>query len=120
MKYVSLFLMVFIANCGPVHFQEPSESTSSSLGENERIASEEGDLVACVLVDHGKSSKLGMVGGALIAVNAVSESVCVSSHGCLDLVSAKFNVQGVYERGYCANNPNVTRLSDSALASLLD
>ena len=77
------------------------------------------DFVACILKDHGKSLKLAVTEDKLGGVHAVSKSACVSRHGCLDLVPAKFEVVGAYDRGYCSHNPNVIHLSDAELAALL-
>lgn len=78
-----------------------------------------GDLVACILVDHGKSLKLGLIEQKFGGVNAVAQSVCLSRKACLEKVSKKFNVQGAYDRGYCAHNPNVVRLTDAQVDELL-
>lgn len=79
----------------------------------------ESDLVACILVDHGKSLKLGLIEGELAGGNSVAQSVCISRTACLDKVSEKFEVLGAYSRGYCKNNPNVVRLSDEEIDELL-
>ena len=82
--------------------------------------SDSSQLVACILVDHGKSLKLGLVtGGPLGGVHAVSHSVCVTRKGCLELVPKKFSVEGAYKRGYCQHSPKVVRLNDAELATLL-
>lgn len=76
-------------------------------------------LVACILKEHGKSLKLGLIEEKLGGVHSVAKSVCVTRHGCLELVSAKFSVLGAYDRGYCGHNPNVVVLSDKELSDLL-
>ena len=81
--------------------------------------SEDSDLVACILVDHGKSLKLGFVADKLEGVNAVSQSVCLSRHACLDIVSKAFPVEGAYERGYCEHNPHILRLKDAEVDALI-
>ncbi len=78
-----------------------------------------GDLVACILKDHGKSLKLGLIEEQLGGVHSVARSVCISRKGCLELVAAKFEVEGAYDRGYCKGNPNVVRLTDAQLTELL-
>lgn len=137
MNYVTISILMaatltLFQNCGQVQFDEKSLSSDSKVsaagvedGEASGVITQDGealgsDLVACILVDHGKSLKLGLVEGALQGVNAVSDSVCIKRASCLELVSRKFDVQGAYDRGYCAHNPNVVRLSDDELASLLN
>ena len=71
-------------------------------------------------MDQGKSLKLGLLTtGGLAGVNAVAESVCVTRGECLGAIAQHFDVQGAYERGYCEHNPNVTRLTDAQVATLL-
>lgn len=136
-------LLLCFQNCGNVKFSNDSAGNSSAQysSSGSSVASglnsdtsdsdtngevdppgagQSTDLVACILVDHGKSLKLGLDDeGLLMGVNSVASSVCVTRHGCLDLVPAHFDVLGAYSRGYCAHNPNVIRLSDSDLANLL-
>jgi len=78
------------------------------------------DLVACILVKHGKSVKLGYVQDSLEGVNSVAQSVCISRAACLEIVPSLFEVEGAYERGYCKGNPNVKRLSDQEVQDLVD
>ena len=80
---------------------------------------EDSGLVACILKQHGKSLKLGLIEAELGGVNSVARSVCISRSGCLVLVAAKFEVEGAYDRGYCRGNPNVVRLTDAQLKELL-
>lgn len=76
------------------------------------------DFVACILVDHGKSLKLGLIGTDAGGVHSVAESVCVTRSACLGEVAKHFQVEGAYERGYCEHNPHVRRLSDSEVKEL--
>lgn len=78
-----------------------------------------GELVACILDGPGKSLKLGMISENLDGVTSVAQSVCISRKACLDLVPAVFKVKGVETRGYCDHNPNVLRLTDSEVKTLL-
>lgn len=96
-----------------------SDDSEESEDSDDDASYDSNDLVACILVDHGKSLKLGLIEQKLDGVNAVAQSVCISRKGCLEKVSKKFPVQGAYDRGYCAHNPNVVRLSDAELDELL-
>jgi hypothetical protein len=78
-----------------------------------------GEFVACILDGPGKSLKLGIMSEKLDGVNSVAESVCVTRQACLDMVPTMFKVKGVETRGYCDHNPNVRRLSDAEVKSLL-
>ncbi|MGZ3723017.1 MAG: hypothetical protein ACXVA9_08815 [Bdellovibrionales bacterium] len=80
---------------------------------------EDTEYVACILVDNGKSLRLGLVTAGLGGVNSTSESVCVTRAECLGDVAKAFNVEGAYERGYCEHNPNVKRLTDKEVKTLL-
>ena len=91
----------------------------TNMGQNDCDGDKDTDLVACILVDSGKSLKLGLVGGALAGVDSVASSVCISKSECLGNVAKAFSVQGAYERGYCDGNPNVTRLTDAQVNTLL-
>lgn len=83
------------------------------------LGSEDGDYVACILVDHGKSLKLGLLTEDLVGVNSVAESVCITRKECLGPVTKQFKVEGACDRGYCAHNPNVTRLADDEIDKIL-
>ena len=76
------------------------------------------DYVACILVDHGKSLKLGLIGSDAGGVHSVAESVCVTRAACLGEVAKHFQVEGAYDRGYCAHNPHVRRLNNSEVKEL--
>jgi len=144
---ISAFLVATaFQNCGKVAFDKSGRSSSAQLTSLDvasdstnvtnnsdpapqappaaRVSEDEDDdgsseYVACILVDSGKSLKLGIIQGDAIGVNSVAQSACVTRHGCLDLVSKKFQVEGTYGRGYCDHNPNVVRLDDQHLAELL-
>jgi hypothetical protein len=77
-------------------------------------------LVACILNRSGKSLKLGYVESSLSGVTSVAQSVCISPAACLNIVSQAFQVEGVYDRGYCDHNPNVKRLTDAEVQSLVE
>lgn len=78
------------------------------------------DLVACILDGPGKSIKLGLIQDHFAGDQSVANSVCISRHACLDLVSKKFDVKEAEDgRGYCNGNPNVIRLDDKEVADLL-
>jgi hypothetical protein len=77
------------------------------------------EFVACILEDHGKSLKLGIVSQDADGVHAVAESVCVTRKACLTQVAQAFAVEGAYKRGYCDHNPHVRRLSDQEVKDLL-
>lgn len=78
-----------------------------------------GEFVACILDGPGKSMKLGLISEKLDGVNSVAQSVCVTRKACLDLVPAVFKVKGIETRGYCNHNPNVLRLTDTEVKTLL-
>ena len=99
--------------------KNPTSMDHDSDSASKDDSSDDDDLVACILVDHGKSLKLGFVADKLEGVNAVAESVCISRHACLDIVSKAFPVEGAYERGYCEHNPNVLRLKDAEVEALI-
>lgn len=96
--------------------QDKKKQTPDSQAEGES----QSGLVACILNRSGKSLKLGYVGMSLSGVMSVAQSVCISPDACLNIVSQKFQVEGVYDRGYCNHNPNVTRLSDAEIQALVD
>lgn len=88
--------------------------------EDSATGSDEDEYVACILEDHGKSLKLGLVEGDLQGVLGVPHSICIPKQACLEDVAEAFGVEGSYQRGYCAHNPNVRRLSQVELRPLLD
>ena len=115
----------------PTPPSSPSGGNGHGNGKNPPVAGDSGGntdgdstgpLYACILVDHGKSLKLGIVEEGPGGVHGVPKSVCVTRSGCLDMVAKKFSVEGAYKRGYCkANgNPHVVRLSDGDLNALLE
>jgi hypothetical protein len=101
------------------------ENSNQETADNEHQCSREytrnnsGEFVACILDGPGKSIKLGIMSEKLDGVNSVAESVCVTRQACLDLVPTMFKVKGVETRGYCDHNPNVRRLSDAEVKTLL-
>lgn len=106
-------------NSDPSHVHgNPNKDNPSAPAESESSDSPSG-LVACILIDHGKSLKLGLIQDKLDGVNSVAQSVCISRSACLIDVNKVFPVEGAYDRGYCAHNPNVVRLTDAELAALL-
>jgi len=102
---------------------ESAEHTDSESSDHqctkEYTEKDSGDYVACILDGPGKSVKLGIMSEKLGGVNSVAQSVCVTKKACLDLVPAVFKVKGVEERGYCKGNPNVRRLTDAQVKTLL-
>lgn len=78
------------------------------------------DYVACILVDHGKSLKLGIVDDQGGGVHSVAQSICVPKSTCLGEVAKHFQVEGAYDRGYCDHNPHVRRVTDSECKTLLN
>lgn len=76
-------------------------------------------LVACIVKANGKSVKLGLLTENLSADTSVKQSVCISVKACLELVPAKFEVEGAYDRGYCDKNPHVVQLTDAQIVELL-
>ncbi len=81
---------------------------------------ENADWVACILKDHGKSLKLGLMTSGLVGGNSRAESVCVTRGACLGMVAEAFAVEGISEGGFCEHNPHVRRLSDVEVRALLD
>ena len=96
------------------------DSASHDDDSDDSSSQDDDGLVACILVDHGKSLKLGLVSESLDGVNAVSQSVCISVKACTEIVPQLFEVEGPYERGYCKGNPNVKRLTDAEVQALVD
>lgn len=94
-------------------------SEGSSASEESSGSEQNGDYVACILVDHGKSLKLGLLTEELGGVHAVSESVCITRTECLGAVAKAFEVEGAYDRGYCKHNPHVKRLTNAQVDALL-
>lgn len=97
----------------------PEPTPRAGRGNSPHGFQEGTELVACILVDHGKSLKLGLIESELAGGTSVARSVCISRTACLDKVSEKFEVLGAYSRGYCKNNPNVVRLTDEEIDELL-
>lgn len=102
---------------------DSAESTDNQNSDHqcsrEYTKNNSGEFVACILDGPGKSLKLGIMSEKLDGVNSVAESVCVTRQACLDMVPTMFKVKGVEARGYCDHNPNVRRLSDAEVKSLL-
>ena len=98
---------------------DPDCDKDDVSNEDSESSDDDDGLVACILKQHGKSLKLGLIQEELGGVNSVARSVCISRSGCMELVSAKFEVEGAYDRGYCKGNPNVVRLTDAQLIELL-
>jgi hypothetical protein len=105
---------------GSNHGSDRSPHSSCGNAQNNCDADTDDEYVACILVEHGKSLKLGLVTTTTMGgVNSVAESVCVTKVECLGDVAKAFNVLGAYERGYCEHNPNVKRLTDAQVKNLL-
>lgn len=102
-----------------VNQDPPAPPTPGNSLISETPDPEAGMYVACILVEHGKSSKLGMVTTGLGGVHSVAESVCITKAECLGDVANAFHVQGSYVRGYCEHNPHVKRLTDGRVKELL-
>ncbi len=98
---------------------DDSDSDSSDDSDSYEGEDDSG-LVACILEGPGKSVKLGLSDDSLNGVNAVSKSVCISVKACTEIVPKLFPVQGPEDRGYCAHNPNVIRLTDAEVQALVD
>jgi hypothetical protein len=99
--------------------QQMDDENSGHQCSREYTKNNSGEFVACILDGPGKSIKLGMMSEKLDGVNSVAESVCVTRQACLDMVPTMFKVKGVETRGYCDHNPNVRRLSDAEVKTLL-
>jgi len=99
--------------------QPPAPAPGNTAEEEDQPAEDTG-WVACILVEHGKSLKLGLVMDAFDGVNAVSQSVCISRKACLEIVPELFEVEGAYDRGYCEHNPHIVRLDDAQVQALVD
>jgi hypothetical protein len=105
----------------------PVETTGPTAGDTvtateapvDAPAAADGDFVACILVDHGKSLKLGLLAEKLDGVNSVAESICITKAECMGEVAIAFKVEGAYDRGYCEHNPHVQRLTDAQVHALL-
>lgn len=93
----------------------PSPTPCPSPGHGGGSDNGGGNYVACIIVDHGKSLKLGLQTG----VHGVSRSICITQRECLGNVTKYFNVEGAYDRGYCNHNPNVPRLTDAEVDKML-
>lgn len=142
----SALLMIGFQNCSRAQFsseEQPSLSKSSASSEtlvavedpdeskqgqnpssdahapqsSEEVASN--DYVVCILVDHGKSLKLGLISDNGGGVHAVAQSICIPKATCLHEVPKYFAVEGAYDRGYCDHNPHVQRLTDAEVKALL-
>lgn len=74
----------------------------------------------CILEGPGKSTKVGYRDEVLAAQNKTPKVVCMSEYACRELISRKFSVKSVGQRGFCPKrNPHVVPLSDAAIAELV-
>jgi hypothetical protein len=103
---------------GNGHGNDASTDVSVPPGQAKKGAADD-EYIACILVDHGKSLKLGLITEQLGGVHSVAQSICITKSECLVQVATAFQVEGAYKRGYCAHNPHVRRLTNAQVDALL-
>lgn len=101
----------------------PSHSVCSHHGSNDADDSDL-PLYACILSGPGKSAKLALFHQAFRSQESVVSSVCLTYKGCMQiakngLASLGLIIVSAEKRGYCQGNPNVLRLTDAQLQSML-
>ncbi len=75
-----------------------------------------GRVYVCILEGPGKSQKLSF-DNALMSDKSTPQTVCLSQHACLNIVSAAFVVKAAVVRGYCpAKNKHVIEITDEQMA----
>jgi len=105
---------------GHEHKASTDKHVSCDNHEHDCESDKDSELVSCILIDNGKSLKLGLVTtSSLGGVDSVAEAVCISRTECLGDVAKAFNVKGAYDRGYCEHNPHVKSLTDAEVKTLL-
>jgi len=102
-----------------------SSDDGSSVSEDEADHGErckDDDEVVCVLDGPGNSLKLGIIDDSLDGSNnSIANAACISKSACLNKVSSKFKVKGIFpgSHGVCEHNPNIAHLTDEEVSDLL-
>lgn len=104
----------------------PTETGSASSSSASTAAASEGESSAgqasyvCLLDGNGKSVRVGLVNAALGATTSTPQTVCMTQHACLEILSQSFAVVTAERRGYCnGRNPHVVNLSDDQIKDLV-
>lgn len=76
-------------------------------------------FVICLVNDPNSSEKFNADGMGEPSING---ALCMSENACLNIVSQKFTVTGIFpgSDGVCGNNPNVVRVTDAQVQTLIN